>query len=239
MNLRKVYTSGLSLVAGLTETANWSEPSQKAAVDRAVSAQAELTWAQTDDHGNVYSLDDGTVGQILAILMTPTEASRHQAGILTLTNEDPVQILIAPHKVSQLWAGVVLAHELVHAQDVLEGVEPASPTEGEWMAGEARAYRLQSQIVDRLSQGRLTRVLSTWMENGDLPVSREADQLVHQVARRLGHEVDLAEPASNTERAQQNAFYAVAALFASRSSLSEVTDAELDSADLSCVGALF
>lgn len=73
---------------------------------------------------------------------------------------DPVHMRVLSVPMSARWAGITFIHELSHVYDLLTGVEQPNATGEEYWRGEARAYHLEWQILDRLTAGRFSKALA-------------------------------------------------------------------------------
>lgn len=229
-----LYATGLAEVARESFAVDWRDDAQRALATK-VFALAEgpgLTWAREDMFGNIVALDDTIIGNAIIVLMTPLQAMKGRP-LRTDTSTSPPQIMVGPHLVSRRWAGIALGHELVHVHDVLEGIEPPDPDEEQWFAGEARAFRWEAQLVDALSGGTFgDRVVDVSIEHS--LAATPSGTAVHEAATAL-RTATFSSPLSATERAQQDAFCAVAALFARRGELWAPGSSSDDMADLKIV----
>lgn len=89
--------------------------------------------------------------------------------------------LPSPAMFTQLWFGVMYAHELRHAEDHLTGAERVEPGEHrgeEYMRGEARAHSLEIRLIDRVTRGDFVRQLDAILD-AELPPGANDDPRIY------------------------------------------------------------
>ncbi|MEK7655910.1 MAG: hypothetical protein AAB386_04515 [Patescibacteria group bacterium] len=78
-----------------------------------------------------------------------------------------------PSTFTDQWLGVRLAHELLHANDYLTGVEPPNPKGAgltdDFVQGEVRAHNLEVRLLDRMSNGAFGEILGLIAERYEPP----------------------------------------------------------------------
>ncbi|TAL18967.1 hypothetical protein EPN90_04890 [Patescibacteria group bacterium] len=82
-------------------------------------------------------------------------------------NSQRNQLFALPvHVTTVEWGGILFAHELSHAYDVVTGVEPrqTKPSDRAYLEGELRAYEMEFRLADRLAKGAYRKTILTTLE---------------------------------------------------------------------------
>lgn len=175
-----------------------------------------LTWVRVH-RGGYLALADG-VGQGVLIALVPTWEAGHLAApepFQTSCGQDRVIVSVRALSFTPRWAGIVLFHDLSHAYDFTSGLEPCQPNRQQFLAGEARAFQAEIELVDRLAEGRLRRALDRFVTEAGISAEE-----IRADPSALGSRLDAATfgagglpPGSQAEMNLRDAFYLAAALF--------------------------
>lgn len=164
--IRSTYNAGLHRVLASVPTNPdpAEEPGLKWLRELGEYRRRGLLWATYDlnrDPDGSYpikALEPGEYHHGLLIVMPAghpllTEAPPVAAlQVLTRVDIDALQILA--HRVTDLWAGVFLVHELEHLENRAMGKEPRTPSRGEYLEGEVRAYSVEIAALELLTGNR-------------------------------------------------------------------------------------
>ncbi len=236
---RALYTEGLS-AAEREAAGNWlNHPESQRAVRIFRFWREELTWAYTNRDGEVFALEDGTMGSACLVLLDKDSGRKAPASLYSNTTIGIPATFIAPQPVTVRWSGVVLFHEIGHLYDLVHGGESWDPPPDEWFEGEARAYRSQIALVDAMEGGALLNAVDQLLQ--EHPDRSRAQWLasMDQLTSRLDGALKFRTPASQSERGQREAFYCVALLFrlSARERLDPASQRRRDRTDLEAVAA--
>jgi hypothetical protein len=233
-DIQDIYTQGLESARSVAgdETAP-IDATLRTDVEKIINLGREnVTWCYTDSQGNLFALEDGVVQDALIIVMHPAVAATKVATISTEAGLDPPHMFIAPERMAIKWAGASFVHELGHIYDLVQELEPASPSVDEWMAGEARAYRREIALVNAITSGALDASLADNTDSYSALQESYTQQTLLKNAAGLAESLDIGVSQSQAERGQRLAFCAVAILFHIRDALVDNADASGDKTDL-------
>ncbi len=184
----------------------------------------QIVWGEVVPGGAIQAMPgpQQTMTDVVVALVPDGEARRlgHPEAFQTSSQPDGnIHVYVRTKRLTPLWAGLILFHELAHVHDFRSGVEPRDPSPDEWLAGELRAYRLEAALLDVVVQGRLTEALGDFLATqsasqlgaGDLAGPR--GQVVAEQLMRHALRPD-EPPASPTEAGLRGGALLVAALLA-------------------------
>lgn len=165
-----------------------------------------------------YALEDGYRSGGWLVVVPPGHdlLSRMQSTLQLDPNPQLNVILIKPERVTELWAGLFLIHELSHLADRALGAESPEPDVEEYLMGELRAFGLEMMAANGVTRGdfyrRLDRVLDEWQAGS-------VEEFVHRVRSMTVADVEkISAPvlselaASDAEHRLRNGFYSAALL---------------------------
>jgi len=138
-------------------------------------------------------------------------------------------VLIKQEKVSEVWAGLFLTHELSHLADRVLKVEPPNPTRAQFLMGELRAYDLELMGADLVSAGRLRQhldaILDRWQLESVASVTERCVHLGPPELAALNDAVPGGDPQSAAEARLRGGFFAAALVlrFSERNRLPDET----------------
>lgn len=213
---------GASKVLAALDEAAFSLPDELAERVRAVrSGLDEILWTESV-HGDIHRLtDDQEDSGIWVVLLPDRELAHAGRGETFHTNNygdgSAVRVHVRAVPLTPEWAGLGLLHELSHAHDFRSGIEPSSPSHDEYLAGEARAFRMEAVLLNALSGGRLATALRDRLD----PETLTIPDLTREPGRELAATLETSTlgprrrpPASDNERGLREAAFLIAALFA-------------------------
>lgn len=121
-----------------------------------------VSWSLLDASTKGYSsVESGLrVGSWKAIIPPELIKDYEADPLLHIDGSSSINVLqIQPAEVSEEWAGIFLVHELVHLFDREKKIEPLHPDRLQYLAGEARAYKVELLAVNYVSEGQYSRVM--------------------------------------------------------------------------------
>lgn len=221
---QQTLQQGAAIVAALVERLPAGAVREQALAVQAVAG--ELMWTEVRA-GGLYAMPGPaqTRSDVVVVLVSDDQAYRFAEVESFQTRCQPdgtVHVIVRAKRLTPLWAGLVLFHELVHAHDFRSGAEPCDPSPDEWLAGELRAYRLEAALLDVSSDGRLTEALRDFLSRDPADQPSAADLAGDRgpvLAQALGQAAlgdARTAPASAVEEGLRGAALVMAALLAKR-----------------------
>ncbi len=179
-----------------------------------------VRWATVNKDGMLIALENGLANGGWIAVRNPADAdiSKNTPMIKVGIRSDMNLLEIMPVPLSRAWAGILMVHELVHLHDRVTGAESPRPGKQEFLAGEIKAYGIETGVIDIMTQGKFDQKLDMLIKEFNLTTAQEVFELSQDYSAeakrfdaRLRSELDpliTPEPVqSNTERASRDGLY--------------------------------
>lgn len=210
---RAQYENGFSLVMKSLPVDSPDETLSKLKVFK----EKYVRWARVGKE-EYYPLESGFKnGAWMAIIPPNHVLAQKETNTLKVDAAPNMTVLrIRPDKVTEVWAGIFLIHELTHLADLVFKVEPPNPARDQFLVGEARAYTLESRAVNLMSRGNFERQLDVTLKAWKIATPKalvgKLMTLSYEDIADLDGVIKSEIPKSNEEASLRLGFYAAALL---------------------------
>jgi hypothetical protein len=211
---RALYENGYSAVMNAVPIDS-TDRKYKRLLDLKKIKEKFVRWAGIGEKG-YYALESGpSAGAWIAIIPPDHVLAQKQEFTLLIDAAPNMTVLrIKPDKITEIWAGIFLIHELSHLADRITKFESLNPTREEFLLGEGRAYELESQASNLVSRGafehRLDTTLAAWKFSTVKALVDKLMTLEHADVVALDNVVTREEPKSEAEASLRLGFYSIA-----------------------------
>jgi len=198
---RVLYDEGFSLVMR-SFLNNSTNPKYRLLSDIKRFREQAVRWARFDGD-RYHALEAGrTDGAWLAIIPVGRSRAQERRNTLQIESNPNIHVVrIQPDKITRIWAGIFLIHELSHLADRVTQFEPVRPTREQYLHGEARAYKLELMSVNLVSQDAFDRRLDTILEGWRAP---STETLVGKLKAIQGSELNILDSVVTDERSKSD-----------------------------------
>jgi hypothetical protein len=215
--VRAIYDRGFErLMAALPAAASGS-PLQALHQLKAFRAE-RVHWAEL--RGTRYvALEPGRTNDAWLVVVPPTSplGQDMEYSLQVHATETLTALHVRQARISELWAGIFLVHELSHLLDRVFDLEPLGPTRKQYIEGEARAYNLELMAISEVAKGSLERevdrLLAAWQPKSEREAAARVSGLTAAEVKALDDAVAGGPALSEPEAALRGGLYTIACVF--------------------------
>lgn len=219
---KRTLQRGADIVSAAVDQLRWGPVREQAWAVR--DAYEDIVWGQVVPGGAIHAMPGAqqALTDVVLALVPDSEAQYldHPEVFQTLPQADGnIHMYVRTKRVTPLWAGLILFHELLHVHDFRSGFEQRDPSHDEWLIGELRAYRLEAALLDVVVEGQLSEALGNFLTTQSASQMGPHDLAGPRgqgVAGQLAREVLSQDepPASSTEASLRSGALLMTALLA-------------------------
>jgi hypothetical protein len=215
--VRAIYDRGFERVMAALPAAPSGSPLQMLHQLNAFRAE-RVHWAEL--HGTQYlALQPGHTNDAWLVVVPPTSplGEEMEYSLQVHATETLTALHVRQARISELWAGIFLVHELSHLMDRVFDLEPLKPTRRQYIEGEARAYNLELMAISAVARGSLERevdrLLAAWQPKSEREAAARVSSLAAAELKALDDAVAAGPAFSEPEAALRGGLYTIACVF--------------------------
>lgn len=214
LEAKAVYESSLAQVMGsvpVPDAAEQEDASLIQAIDQ--NLYPHLFWGYIQADGQIIAATEGHADGLWILFLAPGHPALAEAGSTLQTGQQAnlTAVTVRPDRVSPAFAGVFMAHELMHGFNELfaQGALPE--------ASEFTAYSVEKAAYNYRYSGRLDSVLDDLLDANDIEnyddlmaFSRASDDRLFQFLRQVDKDLKHGPAHSPAEQEMRQGFYLMA-----------------------------
>jgi hypothetical protein len=208
--VRAAYNRGFDMVeASFLQQAKNSPYSE---LEKVITFRREMVrWAELRGE-KFYTLESAPRNSVWLVVPPGHHYVDEMIGALQIYAKPELKtLLIQPEKITDLWAGICLIHEISHLRDYYNGIEPINPTRKQFLECEWRAHQLEFMAANLLSKGdiqkRVDEKLARWQPHSHKELIDKFRNINGDEYMKLEEAMQSQRPMSKAEMGLREAFY--------------------------------
>jgi hypothetical protein len=174
----------------------------------------KVKWAELRGR-KFYSLETGHKFDGWMVVLNPSNEQYHTKRepfvIDTSSPDGIIALLIKPCELTETWAGIFQAHELIHLHDLVLKLEPRKPNRKQYLNGEMKAYFVERVLADHITNGRYSKEVQAFIKRHNFKTFEDVQRYINTnkalAFRELDQIISNEPPKSHHELALRMGFH--------------------------------